>query len=226
MTSRQSTRWSPSRRAILESLTDELLHNYGRGRTVIAVDGPTASGKTTFADDLAEAMRKKGHDVFRASIDDFLKPRADRYAQGRDSAKGRYDDAYDYSVFRRVLIEPFQMNGSTGFVTAAWDEHRDRQIEPKWLSGPVDATLIVDGSYLNRPELRGLWNASIWLEADAEVRQQRMLARDGIEPDTPRAERYDGAFALYEKTKPREAATLIIDNTHPESPRRIFTDSC
>lgn len=210
----------------MESLADELLHNYGRGRTMVAIDGPTAAGKSTFADDLAEAMRKKGHDVFRASIDDFLKPRALRYAQGRDSAKGRYEDAYDYSVFRRVLIEPFGMNGSTGFVTKAWDEHRDRQIEPKWQSGPVDAMLIVDGSYLLRPELRGLWNASIWLDADAAVRAQRMLDRDGIAADSARGERYLGAYKLYEKTKPREAATIIVDNTDPESPRRIFTDSC
>lgn len=215
------TRWSPSRRAALEALADELLHNYGKGRTVVAIDGPTASGKSTFADDLATELRTSGHDVFRASIDDFLRPRALRYAQGRDSAKGRYEDAYDYSVFRRVLIEPFGMNGSTGFVTAAWDEDRDRQIEPKWLSGPVDAMLLVDGSYLLRPELRGLWNASIWLEADAAVREQRIRARDGIEPGSPRAERYAGAQKLYEKTKPREAATVLVDNTDPDSPRRI-----
>ncbi|CAN5368416.1 uridine kinase [soil metagenome] len=219
-------RWSPSRRASLEALAEELLHNYGRGRTIVAVDGPTASGKSTFADDLAEVIRKKGHDVFRASIDDFLKPRAMRYAQGRDSAKGRYEDAYNYSVFRRVLIEPFGMNGSTGFVTAAWDEHRDRQIEPKWLTGPVDAMLIVDGSYLNRPELRGLWNASLWINADVAVREQRMRDRDGIEPGTERAERYAGALKLYEKTKPVDAATIIVDNTDPQHPRRIFADSC
>jgi uridine kinase len=219
-------RWSPSRRAALEALADELLHNYGKGRTAVAVDGPTAAGKSTFADDLAEALRKKGHDVFRASIDDFLRPRDARYAQGRDSAKGRYDDAYDYSVFRRVLIEPFEMNGSTGFVTAAWDEHRDRQIEPKWLSGPVDAMLIVDGSFLNRPELRGLWNASIWLDADAGIRARRLQERDGIEPGSDRAERYEGAQKLYEKSKPRDAATIIVDNTDPDSPRRTFTDSC
>ncbi len=129
-------------------------------------------------------------------------------------------------MFRRVLIEPFGMNGSTGFVTAAWDEHRDRQIEPKWLSGPVDAILIVDGSYLNRPELRALWSASIWLDADTAVRELRMLDRDGIEPNTPRAARYEGAQKLYDKTGPRDAATIIVDNTDPDHPRRIFTDSC
>jgi uridine kinase len=220
------TRWAPQRRDVMAALAEELLHNYGRGRTIVAVDGPTAAGKSTFADDLATELRKKGHDVFRASLDDFLKSRELRYAQGRDSAKGRYEDAYNYSVFRRVLVEPFGMNGSTGFVTAAWDEHRDRQIEPKWLSGPVDAMLVVDGSYLNRPELRGLWNASIWLDADAAVRQQRMLARDGIEPGTPRAERDEGAQKLYEKSKPREAATIVVDNTDPDHPRRVFSDSC
>ena len=54
------TRWSPSRRAVLDSLADELLHNYGRGRTIVAVDGPTAAGKSTFADDLAEAHPQEG----------------------------------------------------------------------------------------------------------------------------------------------------------------------
>lgn len=220
------SRLSPGRRDALEALAGELLHNYGKGRTIIAVDGPTAAGKTTFADDLATALRREGHDVFRASIDDFLRPRADRYAQGRDSAKGRYEDAYDYSVFRRVLIEPFAMNGSTGFVTVAWDEDRDRQVEPKWLTGPVDAMLIVDGSYLNRPELRGLWNASIWLDADAKVRAARMRERDGIDPASPRAERYLGAMKLYEKSKPRDVATIIVDNSKPDAPKRVFTDSC
>jgi uridine kinase len=221
------TRWSPQRRDVMEALADELLRSYGLGRTIIAVDGPTAAGKSTFADDLATEMRRttqrrmNGHDVFRASIDDFLNPRALRYGQGRDSAKGRYEDAYNYSVFRRVLVEPFGMNGSTGFVTKAWDEYRDRQIEPKWLSGPVDATLIVDGSYLNRPELRGLWSATIWLDAKPAVRAARMLARDGIKPGTPLAERYAGAQTLYEKTKPREAATIIVDNTDPDAPRRV-----
>lgn len=218
-------RWSPLRRDVLDSVADELLHNYARGRVIVAVDGPTAAGKSTFADDLAEALRKKGHDVFRASIDDFLRPRAERYAQGPDSPAGRYDDAYDYSVFRRVLVEPFRMNGSTGFVVAAFDEQRDAQIEPKWLSGPPDAILLVDGSYLGRPELRGLWNATIWLDADASVRAGRMADR-GILQGTPKAERYAGAFAIYEKTKPRAAATITVDNTDPEHPRRVFSDSC
>lgn len=211
---------------MLVAVADELLHNYPRGRVIVAVDGPTAAGKTIFADDLADALRTKGHDVFRASIDDFLRPQAERYARGIDSAKGRYDDAYDYSVLRRVLVEPFRLSGSTGFVVAAFDKTRDTQIEPKWLTGPPDAILIIDGSYLLRPELRGLWNTSIWLDADASVRAGRLAERDGILNGTPRADRYAGAFELYEKTKPRAAAVITVDNTDADHPRRVFSDSC
>jgi len=204
------TRWTPERRALLEGLAAELLHNYGRGRTIVAVDGPRAPGRPAFADDLAEALRKRGHDVFRASIEDFQNPREKREAQGRDSARGRYLDSYDYAAFRRVLIEPFRMNGSTGFVTAHWDAERDRQVEPKWLTGPLDAMLVVDGTFLNRPELRGIWNASVWLDVESDA--------DEVEA---------GALALYEKdARPRQNATVIVDGTDPDAPKRRFADSC
>lgn len=203
-------RWSPSRRAVLDSIAEQLQHNYGRGRTIVAVDGAADAGRRTFADDLAEALRRRGLDVFRASMNDFLKPRAEREARGADSAAGRYEDSFDYSVLRRVLIEPFRMNGSTGFVTAAWDAVADRQIEPKWLTGPADALLVLDGPFLGRPELRGLWNASIWLDGPAPDSDPVMAA----------------AQALYEKTKSRDQATIVVDVTDPDSPRQILTDAC
>lgn len=221
----QKPRWQPLRRDVVVSVADELLHNYPKGRVIIVVDGPTAAGKTTFADDLAVALRATKHAVFRASIDDFLRPRAERWRQGRESAAGRYDDSYDYSVLRRVLVEPFKLGGSTGFVTAAFDSERDVPIEPKWLTGPPDAILVIDGSYLLRPELRGLWNASVWLDAGDSVRGGRMADR-GILNGTPRADRYEDAFALYEKTRPRAAATITVDNTDADHPRRVFSDSC
>ena len=221
------TRWSPSRRAVLESLADELLHNYGRGRTIIAVDGPDAAGKTTLADDLAVEIRKRRHDVYRASVDDFHRPRELRYRQGRTSPAGYYADAFDYSLLRRVLIEPFRLNGATGFVLAGFDLERDRPLESRWTTGPADAILIVDGVFLQRPELRGMWNAVVYVDVSAAERDRRYLERDGIEPTSELAARYNGAQKLYLKeAKPRESATIVIDNSDPESPHRVFTDSC
>jgi uridine kinase len=193
--------WTPLKRDTLDSLADEFLHNYSKGRTLLAVDG--VAGTTTFADSLAERLGRGGHAVFRASIGDFLRPRA---ARGADTAESRYSTAFDYDLFRRVLVDPFKLGGSAGFVTAAFDAERDQPYESDWKTGPQDATLVVDGPFLNRPELRGLWNWSLWLEAADE-------AAGMAEPYLATAD-------------PRRRATAIVDNTDPDHPRRVFADSC
>lgn len=216
--------WTPLKRDTLDSLADEFLHNYAKGRTIIAIDGIDGAGKTMFADAFAERLGRGGHAVFRASIDDFHRPRAERYAQGEDSAAGFYNDSFDYALFRRVLIEPFRMGGSTGFVTAAFDVARDQPREMDWTTGPQDATLVVDGIFLNRPELRGIWNWSVWLEVPATVAESRMLDRDG--PSRHPA-RYWGGQELYlAADDPRRRASAIVDNTDYDHPRRVFADSC
>lgn len=220
-------RMTPERRAFIDQLADEILAHYPRGRLIVAVDGPDGAGKRDFADDLGRELEKRAHPTFRASIDDFHRPSEFRYRKGRFSPEGCYEDSYNYSVFRRVLIEPFRLAGSTAFVTRAFDYIRDAQIEPKWLTGPPDLYLILDGVFLNRPELRGSWNYTIWVDADAAVRDQRMLARDGVDPGSELSLRYSGAQELYERdAQPRDAASAIVDNTYPDHPKRVFEDSC
>jgi len=213
-----------SKSELIAGLADEILHNYGKGRAIVAVDGLDGAGKTRFADALAEQLGIGHRAVFRASIDDFHWPRARRYARGRDSAEGFYRDSYDYETFKRVLVEPFRAGWIGSFVLKAFDLKRDVPFEPVWSSGPKDAILVVDGIFLNRPELRGLWNYSIWLEVDPEVTAERMLERDG---EGANAERYTGGQALYlTESKPKELATAIVDNNDYDHPKRIFADSC
>ena len=96
---------------VMRDLRNEITHNYGVGRTIVAVDGIPGSGTASFADDLAEAFREDGRTAFRASIDDFHRPREERYARRRQSGEGYYQDSFDYSLFRRALIEPFRIRG-------------------------------------------------------------------------------------------------------------------
>jgi len=205
-------RWTPLKRDVLDSIADEFLHNYSKGRTLLAVDGLDGVGQSSFADALAERLGRGGHPVFRASMSGFHRPRAERYVRGVDSAEGYYVDSFDYELFRRVLVEPFKLGGSTGFVTSAYDVARDIPVEMSWQTGPQDATLVVDGVFLNRPELRGLWNFSLWLEVDR---------------DTSAEPRVIGADRLYvAQANPRTRATAIVDNSDPDHPRRVFADSC
>jgi uridine kinase len=217
------TRWTPQKKDVLAALATDILHNYGRGRAIVAVDGVDGAGKSHFAESLVKALEDQGHAAVHASIDGFHRPRAERYVQGADSAKGFYEDSYDYATFRRVLVEPFRQAGTGAFVTAAFDHRADAPIEPKWVTAPADAILVVDGIFLNRPELRGLWNYSIWLDVPAAVAEQRLLERDGASGVSAR---YTGGQKLYARERPSSRATAIIDNADFEHPRRVFADSC
>src|ERR1700712_2603897 len=145
--------YTPTHRSeFLDALATEILHNYAKGRVLVGVDGVT--GPRAFADDLAVALKDAGHRVFRASLDDFLTARAVRTQQGGNSAAGYYRDWFDYSAFLRVLVQPFRMGGSTGFSTAYFDAARDMPRETRWVTAPQDAILLVDGPFLQRPEIR------------------------------------------------------------------------
>lgn len=217
-------RWQPEKKDVLEALAAEIVAQYAGGRVVVAVDGMDGAGTTGFAEDLAIALTTAGRTVFRASINDFHRSQAERHSRGADSPEGYYRDSFDYSTFRRVLLEPFRMGGSTAFVTAAFDSVRDLPVQSKWRTGPKDAILVIDGTFLNRPELAGLWNYSVWLDVPRELAEQRMLDRDG-----PRetVERFRSGQDLYlVEAKPRSAASSIIDNRDSEHPKRMFADSC
>lgn len=207
-------------------LRDDVRRRMPVGRVVLGVDGVDGAGKTTFADGLAQTFAEAGIAVFRASVDDFHRPRAQRYARGRTSPEGFYLDSYDYATLRRVLIDPFrdgaQTAGATGFQLAAFDLHRDAPVEAQWVTGPRDAVLIVDGIFLHRPQLRAVWDWSVWLEVPFTTSYARMALRDGCDPDpdAPSNARYRRGQDLYlAEAAPRSAATWAIDNSDLGEPR-------
>jgi uridine kinase len=209
-------------------LRDRVRRQSPAGRVIVAVDGLDGAGKTVFADGLAEVFAETGDAVFRAGIDGFHRPRIERYARGRRSPEGFYLDSYDYPTFRRVLIDPFrdgaQTAAATGFQLAAFDVVRDAAVESQWVTAPLDAVLVVDGIFLHRPQLRDLWDWSVWLDVPFEMAFARMALRDGSDPDpdAPANARYRQGQELYlDEARPREAASVIVDNTDLARPRIV-----
>ncbi|UYN84012.1 MAG: uridine kinase [Microcella sp.] len=211
------------RTALLAGLADEVLAHNPSGRRVLAIDGVDGAGKTTFADALAAVLRDRGVHVVRASVDGFHRPRAERYARGRDSAEGYYRDSFDLEALRALLIEPFG-SGAAVVVVAAFDHASDAPVERRESGIPHDAMLVLDGVFLHRPELRGLWHSSVWLDVDDAVREARLTARDGA---GSLAARYSEGQAIYAReANPRRAAAIIVDNNDAARPRRVFADFC
>lgn len=224
---------STPRIEFLRALATEIFGHYGRGRTIVAIDGADAETRARFADDLAAVFDERDHPVFRASLDNFRRSRAEVAHYGEESPERLYRHHYDFSLLRRVLIDPFKLGGSTGFVLAAFDPARDSWVQPTWLTSSGDAALIMDGDFLLRRELRELWSFTVYLETDAPEGAFRLPGGDADDIDA--GEIYldddDGdeaeATRLYRtEVSPRSKANAVVDLIDEHLPRRVFLDAC
>jgi uridine kinase len=164
----------------------------------VAIDGADAAGKTTLADEIAALIAERGRTVIRASIDDFLQPRTTRHRRGHESPEGYYLDSFDYDALRAHVLDHAQ---------------------------PTDGVILVDGVFLHRPELAGLWDFSVFVEVDFDEILRRALERDatrfGSREQAQRRylARYLPAQRRYvEEVDPARLADVVLENTDPGRP--------
>ena len=197
------------------------------GRTLVGVDGVDGAGKTTFANELAELLKESGLAVIRISMDHYLNPQTKRYAQGRSSAKGYFEDSYDYDRFSDEVLEPLGHGGSGRYRTAAYDLHSESEVHSPWRVAPDHAVVIIDGMFIHRDELcsskkKKVWDLSVWLEVPFQESFQRLAGRDqklNADPEDPRNARYYQGQLLYlESCDPAHRADIVVENAAPHEP--------
>ena len=193
----------------------------------VAIDGMTGVGKTTLRAELAAALRDAGREVVEGSGDDFHHQREHRYRQGRRSARGYYEDAYDYHALAAKLLTPLGPGGDRRVRLRHHDLETDAILgdEPTVALTP-GTTLVVDGSFLMRPEVADLWDFVVLVEATREVSVARQAARDGSseDPSDPYYDRYLDGYDLYvAQCNPHSRAHVIVDNSDLEHPVLRFT---
>jgi uridine kinase len=192
--------------------------------TRVAVDGAPAAGKTTLADELAAVLRAQGREVIRATIDDFLFPRAQRYPRGEYSAEGCYFDAHDYDALNRVLLDPLGPGGDRRFQHTVYDGTTDTAMSPPVTTAGADAVLVFDGVFLLRPELIDRWELRIFVSTSLEGTVDRAVIREQhrsspAEVERRWRERYIPSQQLYFATvRPTDRADIILHNDEPQRP--------
>jgi uridine kinase len=196
----------------------------------VAIDGIDAAGKTALADDLVSPVEVQGRPAIRASLDGFHHPRAERYQQGENSPTGYYDDSFDYAALRAILLRPLGPGGSRLYQRANFDYHADAPLPAKMEHAGENAVLLVDGIFLLRPELDGLWDYRIFVDVAFETALQRALVRDqplfgaSTTTATRYLQRYFPAQRRYLDTvRPQRRANAVVENDDPKHPRLRFT---
>ena len=191
-------------------------------RVLVAVDGGSATGKTTFAEALA-ARVAQDRPVVRTTVYRFHRPRAERYRQGPTSARGCYEDTYDHGALRGELLDPFSAGAPHRL--GVWDWVADRPARAPLERAPDDAVLVVDGVFLQRPELAPAWDLVVLLVATQDEVLRRAVLRDAVHLGSPEAvveryrTRYLPAEALYAGLcAPAERADVVVDHEDPTAP--------
>ena len=193
----------------------------GPGRLRIAVDGYTASGKTSFGHELAAAIRDLGRPTMRACFDDFKKPWRDARDKGYDrtSGDGYYRNAPDFESAVLLLLEPAGPDGTGQVVLCSHDPLTGIDHRGSVLSAPADSVLVVDSVFAFRPEYDGYWDFRIWLDIDPALSLQRGISRDVAREGAADAEqlhrdRYHASEQIYiNEVGPISRADIVIDNT-------------
>lgn len=169
------------------------------GTRVLAVDGPSGSGKTTLAAALADALR--------AALPDAL-PGADRVAVVHmDDLYPGWDGLADAApLLSAQVLEPLAHGRPAAF--RRWDWHASR-----WdgsTAVPAADVVVVEGVGCGARACAPRLSALVWVEAPAEERVRRGLARDG-EAYRPHWERWaaqERAHFAAEGT--RERADVVV----------------
>lgn len=194
----------------------------------VGIDGVCGSGKSTFARELVVVLSGGDREVVLVDSDGFHHVRAHRYRQGRDSARGYYEDGYDVDAVASSVLRPLGPEGSRRIALKVHDLASDAVVTDAWTTVAADAIVVFEATFVQRGLLRGLWDIVIWLEVSLDVARARGVARDadalGGEEAALAAydERYLAACRIYlDEESPAERADIVIAHDDPAEPRLL-----
>jgi uridine kinase len=220
-----------TRSELVDQLTTAVLELHTEEPTLVAIDGRSAAGKTTLADELAVRVSEKGRPVLRSSLDHFHPPgHKYRSSERRYTPASYYAEGYDYATFRAFVLDPLRASGSRSCRLAFWDSFNDVPFPEHWTDVPSGVIVVIDGIFLLRPDLRQYWDYTIWVDIDWESMLERAGKRDAawIGSAEIAIDRYHTFWIptheLYEaETNPKSRANAIVDNRYLETPSLLST---
>jgi len=209
-----NTTWNEVVSHILERRNQNLDKHF-----LVGIDGVDGSGKTTFANTLVSHLVRVQENAkpYVVSIDNFHHPRDIRYRRGRDSPAGYFEDSFDYPSLQKLVLEP--LGKSAGRSCEIFLKSHDLISDIKLTGEPVTldsgSLVVLEGVFLQRPEVREYLDFAIFLDVPFEVSVRRMSERDGSSPDPSHSSltRYiEGQLLYLQECNPRERADLLISN--------------
>lgn len=133
---------------------------------IIGIDGTAGSGKSYFADQLAE---KYDMQVFH--MDDFFLPKDLKPKERLNQPGGNVH----YERFLQEVLEPLKQGKTITYQPydcQIWDYSEAIEILPKQIN-------LIEGVYCFHPLLEPFYDWKILLKVDSKIQEERILQREG-----------------------------------------------
>ena len=166
--------------ATIDEIAGEVIDRAGdTKRFLIAIAGPPGAGKSTMADNLADALKARGETAEVLPMDGFHMDNAILIERGLLARKG-IPETFDVRGFLDIIraVRPADQD----VLIPVFDRSREIAIASARVVSPEHRFIIVEGNYLlfsqgKWAELEGIFDYSVMLAPPIEVLEERLWAR-------------------------------------------------
>jgi pantothenate kinase len=164
----------------MDEIVGEVLGRAGNARRfLVAIAGPPGAGKSTLADNLANALRARGETAEVLPMDGFHMDNTILVERGLLARKG-IPETFDVRAFLDIVraVRPADQE----VLVPVFDRSREIAIASARVIAPEHRFIIVEGNYLlfsrgKWAELEGAFDYSIMLAPPIDVLEERLWAR-------------------------------------------------
>ncbi len=182
---------------------------------LVCVDGLGGAGKSTISEKLYSALQSDGYNVTLLHIDHFIHPRAIRYNDRYAPWECYYYLQWRYEYLLNEVLLPLKSGSSVNKNIELYDLEQDSYILES-LNIPMGSIVIVEGIFLQRKELDGVFDLKAYVDVPEEIRLERVLKRDGYIGDREAIrEKYESRYFPAEhfyitEYAPADKADIVI----------------
>lgn len=161
---------------------------YTPDRTIIiGIDGLGGAGKSTIAEALKCFLEAENNPVTLLHIDDFIHTRAIRYNANYAEWECYYHLQWRYDYLINEVIKSLK-SGDFCKEIELYDKENDTYTLSE-IHVPSGSIVVIEGVFLQREELRDVFDTVAYVNVPEEVRLKRVLKRDGYIGNADQIER-------------------------------------